>query len=143
QCYLRNEVCGIAKSINSEPARIAGFAVRSITDQAGAKKRCAFDVIIVIRQMKTESRIGDGELGVTAVDGVTSETRVIAQILPARSAVSTFTIGPAEPWNADTISDLECGSGLSAATVGTLRSLPLLHANGFDMPDNLMPWNQR
>src|SRR5437868_6064021 len=98
---------GIAKAINAEAARTACFPIRSIADQAGAKKRRGFGVIVAIRQMKTKSRIGDGELGVTAVDRVAGETRVVAEILPTRSAIGTFVIGPTEPRDSNAIADLE------------------------------------
>jgi hypothetical protein len=57
--------------------------------------------------MKTKSRIGDNEFRVTPIDGVTRETRLIAQIFPVRSTKSAFAIGPAEPGNANTVANLE------------------------------------
>jgi len=92
----------------------------------------------MLGQMKTESCIGDGEFGVTAVDGIAGEARTIAEILPARPAKSTFAICSAEPRNANALSDRECGSDPSAATVGTLSSLPHFPAYFFHTPDNLM-----
>ena len=72
-----------------------------------AQKRRGFGVIVAIRQMKTKSRIGDGELGVTAVDRVAGETRIITEVLPMRPAVGTFAICPPQPWDAYAIANVE------------------------------------
>src|SRR5260370_9807759 len=120
---------GVAKTINAEASRVACFAIGTIPDQPGAKQRRSFDIIVAIGQVKTESGIGRGEFGVTAVDVVTSETRVVAQILPVRSAVSTFAIRPADPGNAYAISDVEF----------RIRSF----ADLFYAPNKLMAGNQR
>jgi hypothetical protein len=66
-----------------------------MANQPGAEQRRNFDIIVALWQMKTESRIGDGEFGVAAVDRVASKTRVVAQILPARSTISAVAIRPA------------------------------------------------
>jgi len=57
--------------------------------------------------MKTESCIGDGEFGVTAVDGIAGETRAIAKVLAILSAINALAIRPAEPWNAYAVADRE------------------------------------
>src|SRR3954454_12535174 len=97
--------------------------------------------------MKTESRVSDAELGVTAVNRVTGKARVIAKILSVGPAIRAITIGPAKPRDSYAISDCECGSGLSAATVAatvrTLRSLPRFFADFFNVSDNLMTENHR
>src|SRR4030095_15872311 len=79
--------------------------------------------------MKTESSIGHGKLGVTAIDGVTGETRAIAQVFPVRSTINAFAIGPTEPRNADEISDRECRRNF--------------RAHLFDVPNNLVTWYER
>src|SRR3954447_3785444 len=88
--------------------------------------------------MKTESRVSDAELGVTAVNRVTGKARVIAKILSAGPAIRAITIGPAKPRDSHAISDCECGSGLSAATVGTLRFLPRFFADFFQISHQLV-----
>jgi hypothetical protein len=55
--------------------------------------------------MKTESRVRDHELGVTAVDSVARKTRAIAKILAIGPTIHAFAIGPAEPRNPDAIAD--------------------------------------
>src|SRR5205823_11038737 len=92
---LRDQVRGVAKTINAEAARIACFAIGTIPDQPSAEQRRNFDIIVALWQRKTEPRIGDGEFGVAAVDRVASKTRVVAQILPARSTISAVAIRPA------------------------------------------------
>src|SRR5207253_5654303 len=93
---LRDQVRGVAKAIDTEPPRVPRFTIGTITDQSRAKQRRDLDVAVAVRQVKTVSRIGDGEFGVTAVDGVASETRTVTEILPARSAISAVTICPTE-----------------------------------------------
>src|SRR5438067_13620777 len=93
--------------------------------------------------MKTVSRIDHGELGVTAIERVTGKAPIIAKILSARSAIRAIPIGPAYPRDSHAVSDCEGGSGLSAATVGTLRSLPNRFADFFHSSDNLVTENQR
>jgi hypothetical protein len=79
--------------------------------------------------VKTKSCIRYGELGVAAIDSIASETRPIAQILPVRSTINAFAIGPTKPRNAYAISDLK------------FRIYFL--ADFFDMANNLVTWYQR
>jgi hypothetical protein len=132
----------IAKTINTHATSIARFAIGPITDQSRAKQRRNFDVVVTLRQMKAVSCIRNGELGVTAIEGVTGKARVIAKVLPAGSAIRAIAIGPAKPRDSHAIADCEGGSGLCAATVRTLRSLPHSFADFFDSSDNLVPENQ-
>src|SRR5207244_10757706 len=118
----------IAKSIHAKASRIACFAIGSITDQPRTKQRSSLHIVVMPGQMKTESCIGDGEFGVTAVDGIAGEARAIAEILPARPAKSAFGICPAEPRNANAIYDRECGSAVMSATSGRPGALPSCHA---------------
>src|SRR6266568_1972400 len=78
--------------------------------------------------MKTESRIRDGELGVTTIDRVTGKAGVIAKIFSARSAIRAITVGPAKPRDSHTISD---------------REVRIFFADFFDSSDNLVTENQR
>jgi hypothetical protein len=79
--------------------------------------------------MKTESSIGDSKLGIAAIDGVTGEARSIAQILTVRSAISAFTIGPAEPRNAN--------------TVANFKSRIYVRSDLFNAANNLVTWYER
>jgi hypothetical protein len=78
--------------------------------------------------METVSRIRDGELGITAIDGVTGKAGVIAKILSAGSAIRAIAVGPAKPRDSHTISDCE---------------VRIFFAAFFDLSDNLVTENQR
>src|SRR6266550_324963 len=78
--------------------------------------------------MKTVPRIGNGELGVTAVDGVTGKAAVIAKILSAGSAIRAIAVGPAKPRDAHAISD---------------RKFRIFLTDLFHMANNLMTWYER
>src|SRR5947208_7523404 len=78
--------------------------------------------------MKTVPRIGNGQLGVTAVDGVTGKAAVIAKILSAGSAIRAIAVGPAKPRDSHAISDCEVRVFIT----------DLFHA-----ADNLVTENQR
>src|SRR5882724_9195747 len=95
-------MCGIAKTVNTDPRRLTCFTVRAIAEHAGTKKRRNIDIVILLGQSKTISRVDDGELGVTAIDGIAGEFCPIAKVLAVRPAISAFTIRPPEPRNADT-----------------------------------------
>ena len=120
---------GITKAINAESARISGFAIGTITDQPRAKQRRNLDIIVTVRQMKTESCIGDSEFRITAIDGVAGETRSIAQIFPVRSTIGAFAIGPAKPRNADTVANFEFRI--------------YFFSDLFDIANNLVTWYER
>jgi len=55
--------------------------------------------------MKTVARIRNDELRVAAVDVVTGELRVFAEIFAVRSTIDAFAIRPAEPRNSDAITN--------------------------------------
>src|SRR6266513_4557820 len=119
---------GIAEPVNAETSRIARFAIGAVTDQSRAKQRCNFDVVVTLRQMETVSRIRDGELGVTAIDGATGKAGIIAKILSAGSAIRAIAVGPAKPRDSHPISDCE---------------VRISFADFFDSSDNLVTENQR
>src|SRR4029450_5767408 len=121
-------MCSVTKAINAKPARIPGFAIGSITNQPRAKQRCNIDIIVAVRQMKTESSIGNSKLGITAIDGVTGEPRPVAQIFPVRSTISAVAVGPTKPRNADAISD---------------RKFRIFLTDFFDTANNLVAWYER
>ena len=107
---------------------IARFAQRTIPDQSRAQKRSNIDIAVLLWQRKTKSRVSDGEFRVTAVDGVAGETRTVAKVLPIRSTINAVAVGPAEPWNSDTL---------------TNRKFFCARSNCFDAPDNLVSGDQR
>src|SRR5436190_22897414 len=100
---LRDQMRGIAKAVNAKPARVTGLSIRSIAKHSRAQKRRNIDVVILLRQSKTKSRISDRELRVAAVDRVTGKFCAIAKIFAIRSTINAVAVGPAEPWNADAV----------------------------------------
>src|SRR5436305_6056957 len=78
--------------------------------------------------MKPVPRIGNGQLGVTAVDRVTGKAAVIAKVLSAGSAIRAIAVGPAKPRDSHAISDCEVRVYIT----------DLFHA-----ADNLVTENQR
>jgi hypothetical protein len=120
---------GITETIDTKSARISGFAIGTITDQSPTKQRRNLDIIVTVRQMKTESCIGDSEFRITTINGVTGKARPVAQIFPVRSTISAVAVGPTKPRNANTIADFK------------LRINPLVHI--FHVTNDLMPGYQR
>jgi hypothetical protein len=86
--------------------------------------------------MKTKSCVRDKKLAVTAVDGVAGKARPVAKIFAVGSTINTFAVGPAEPRNADAITDFELRSADRGVRIGAF-------ANLFDTTDNLVPQDQR
>src|ERR1700739_1569170 len=95
----------VSKTVNAEPARLAGFAIRSVADQSSRKQRSYVHIVVLVGQMKTIARVGNSEIGVATVDGVTGELRAVTKIFAIRSAISAFAIGPSKPRNADAIAN--------------------------------------
>src|SRR5213076_2197244 len=78
--------------------------------------------------MKTVARIGNGELGVTAIDGVTGKAGIIAKILSAGSTIRAIAIGPAKPRDSNASPDYV---------------VRIFFADFFNSSDNLVTENQR
>src|ERR1700730_5923772 len=127
-CDLPDQTSSVAKTINSNAMRLTGFTIRAIAEHSGAEQRRNIDIVIFGRQTKTKSCVGNGELGVTAIDVVAGEARVVAKILAVRSTINAFAIRPAQPRNPDAVADREIFDALAGL---------------LDAPDNLMSQNQR
>ena len=69
---------GVTKAVNAELMPFSGLAVGTITDQPGTKQRRNLNIIVTVRQMKTEPFICDSEFRITAVDGIPGEASSIA-----------------------------------------------------------------
>jgi hypothetical protein len=128
-------VVAVAEPVNAKASRISRFSIGSVTNQSRAKQWRNCDVIITLRQMKAVSRIGDGELGVAAIDCVTGEARVVAKILSTGSAIRAIAIGPPKPRNSDAVADREF-------RISNLESRIFL-ADFFNTANNLVTENQR
>src|SRR5262249_23721056 len=104
---LRNQIRGVAESVNAKPMGITGFAIRPVPNQSRAKQRRNIEIVVTLGQMKTKSRISDGELRIATVDVITGEAGAVAKIFPIRSTIKAFAIGPAKPRYPHPIADLE------------------------------------
>src|SRR5439155_23209891 len=83
---LRDDVGRVAEAIETDALRIAREPERPIADQAGTEQRCGMHIRITLRQPKTKTLVGDAKLGVAAVDVITGEASVHAQVLKAAAA---------------------------------------------------------
>ena len=133
---LRNQVRGIAESVDAESFRVTSLSIRTIAEHSGTEQWCYFNIVVVIRQTKTVSRVGNGELGIPAVDVVTGKLGAVAKILVVRSTISAIAIGPAKPRNADPIADFELLIVDCRLLIDRLCDL-------LDASDNLMAENER
>src|SRR5260370_9480576 len=84
KCHLRDQVRGVAESVNAEPTRVAGFAIGTIAEHSGTKQRRnsrlrqgrfggQVDIEKFVWETKTKSRVGCAELCVAPIDPVTAE----------------------------------------------------------------------
>src|SRR4051812_43370326 len=105
--HLRHDVGGGAKAVNADQPRVPGHAQRAVTDEAGAHQGRRLDVAPAGVDRKAIALVGDGQLGIAAVDLIAGESRAVAQILAAAAAVSADAACPAEPRHADPVADPE------------------------------------
>ena len=111
---LGHDVGGGAEAPDAEAAGVAGHAQGAQADQAGAQQRGGLGVVVAVGQGEAVGGVGDGELGVAAVQRVAGEARRVAQVLAAGAAVGAGAAGVAEPGDADAPADGERG-GAGAA----------------------------
>src|SRR6516164_9206434 len=96
-----------AESIDSEAPGLTGFDEAPEADESGAQQRRCFAIRIHLGNLNAESLVGDGEFGISSVTRVARELRVIAKVFHACLAIGANAASPAEPWNPDTIADIE------------------------------------
>src|SRR5207248_9625912 len=104
---LRDNVRGGAKTVETEPFRIATFAERAKANQSSAQEWRCLNFGELCWKMETKPRIGDGEFGITAIDVVASKQRLFAEILAPGAAKPAFATRPSQPGNTDAIIFLE------------------------------------
>jgi hypothetical protein len=114
-----------AEAVEPEARRIAAHPVGAIADQPAAQQRRGLHVGDVVGDVEAEPLVGDGQLGVAAVDVAAGEARVDAQVLAPACAVAAFAIGPAQPWDADTAAVLGRADDLVAEDHRKLGRLDL------------------
>ena len=99
--HLADDVRGRAEAVEPEPGRVAGEPERPIADQAATKQRRRLLVAELGGEGEAVAFVGDGPLGIAAVDVAAGETGTDTQVLAARAAVAALSVGPAEPGDAD------------------------------------------
>src|ERR1700730_3239038 len=104
---LRDDVGGGAKAVDAGQPPIAGNAQGAVTDEAGAHQRRRLDVAVALVDRKAIALVGDGQLGIAAVELVDGEAGTVAAIPAARAAILANPAGPAEPRHADPVADPE------------------------------------
>ena len=73
-------------------------------DQAGAQQWSGLQVWETFGDRKAETGVGDGVLGVAAVDLIPREPGVLAQVLAPGETVAALAVGPPEPRHPDPLS---------------------------------------
>src|SRR5262249_11960324 len=101
--YLRDDVGGGAETVDPDQPRIAGHAQGSVADEAGAHQRRRLDIAVTLVDRKAIALVGDGQLGIAAIDLIAGEASAVAQILAAGAAIFADPAGPAEPRHADPV----------------------------------------
>ena len=104
---LRDDMSGGAETVDSDGAGVAGHAQRAIADQPGAHQRRRLDIAVDRVDRKAIALVGDGQLGITAIDLIPGEPGAVAQILATAAAIFADPAGPAEPRHADPVADRE------------------------------------
>jgi hypothetical protein len=74
-----------------------------VPDQAGAQQRSGLQVGETFGYRKAETGVGDGILGVAAVDLVPGEPGVLAQVLAPGETVAALAVGPPQPRHPDPV----------------------------------------
>jgi hypothetical protein len=119
---------GCAEALEPDPPTIPCHTQRTPADQAGAQEWRCCDIVASIRKEKYEAGVGNDVRGIAAVSRVTSEQRLLAQVLPPIAAIRTPAASPAKPGNADTRAD---------------RQWIDASANSMHSPDNFVARNNR
>ena len=100
---LADDVRRGSEAVQAESLGVAGHSQRPVADQARAEERSGLEIRIAVGNRRAEALVGDGELRVAAVQRVTREARVVAEVLAAGSAVTAVAVGPPEPGDADAV----------------------------------------
>ena len=100
---LADDVRGRAEAVEAEALGVAGHAQRAVADQPGAEQRRDLLVGMVLGEREAEALVGDGQLGVAAVELVAGEAGAVAEVLAAGAAEAAGAVGPAQPRHADAL----------------------------------------
>src|SRR5262245_34701922 len=104
--HLRHDMRRSAKAINAEPRwlpphRLARHLERAVADQPSTEQRRSLCIAIAFGNREDVTRVGNGVLGIAAVDLIAGKARVIAKVLSPRAAVETHSTREAKPRHAD------------------------------------------
>lgn len=126
--HLRDDLRRRAETVDAETLCVPRLHEGAIANQPGAEQRRSLRIGVGIRKAKTEPRVGHGVFGVTAIQCVAGELRVVAEVLALGTAKTALPSCPAQPRDADALARLE-----TRDTFAQRR-----HA-----PDDFMPRHQR
>jgi len=83
---LGDDVRRSPEAVDADGFRIPGKAIRAVADQPGAQQRRRLGVAVAVRERKAKALVRNRVLGVTAVQVVTGEARLLAEILASGAA---------------------------------------------------------
>ena len=106
-CDLGDDVGGRAEPVEAEMLGIPGAYQRPVADEPGAEERRRLEIGIAVGNREAVALVGNGSLGIAAVDRVAGEARALAEILPPARAEPAAAAGPAEPGDADALTLFE------------------------------------
>ena len=98
---LGDDVRRGAEAVQPEPLGVARHPQRAVADQAGAEERRGLEILVTLGDGEAEPLVRDDALGVAAVQVVSGEAGLVAQVLTAGAAVAAGAVRPPEPRHAD------------------------------------------
>ncbi len=104
---LRQDMRGSAEAVEADPLAFSGEPQCAVPDEAGTEQRRCLHVAVAGIDREAKALIGDGQLGIAAIDLIAGEASPVAQILMTGAAILAYPAGPAEPRHADPVADLE------------------------------------
>src|SRR5215212_7155790 len=100
-CYLGHDVGRGPEPVETELLGISSETQRAVTDQASAQQGSGLQICETFGDREAEAGVGNGVLGVAAVDLVPRKPGVLAKVLTPGETVAALAIGPTEPRHPD------------------------------------------
>ena len=122
---LGDDVRRRAEAVEAEPLAVAREPQRAVADQPRAQQGRRLLVGVALGDREAEALVGDGVLGVAAVEVVAGEPGRVAEVLAAAAAVAARSVRPAEPRDAEPPPVLRLGDDLVAGHERQLRTRQL------------------
>ena len=126
--HLRHDMRRGPEPVEPDAGGIAGHAQRPVADQPGAQQRGGFRVAERASDREAVARVDHHVIGIAAVQRISGESRLLAEVFPPCAAKPAIPAGPAQPGHADAVADGEA-----------LRR----RACGLHPPDDLVAGHQR